>query len=1176
MVNVADVNIKISTEARKAIVSLDKMSKSLKEVSKNIKGLDKIKKPLENASTAAKKFTTSFNVAKLYVALRTIKELGRVIGSFVKESNFYVENLNLFNVAMGDAAEGAKAFIDTLAGGLGIDPGEALRYQGFFQQLSTGLGIANDSATIMSRNLTQLGYDISSFFNIDIQDAMLKLQSGLAGELEPLRRIGFSLSIATLETLAFSLGIKESVRDMTDAKKAQLRYIAIINQSSNAQGDMARTLMTPANMMRILGEQVRLASRAIGNIFIPALQKILPIAIAVTKVVAELATTLALFFGFELPKIDYSTVGGGLAATSGSLDDIGDSADDAKKKIKTLTAGFDELNVISEGTDTGAGAGVGLGLGADGLGIDLGAYQYDALLGLMANDIDEYVGRIKNKLNELREKFEEFKPILVGIGGLIGTAFAVIGITNLIKIITRLKGSSKILKTFARALDWSRASFLLAKDPLLALSVGFTSLWISLKTFLKGLSPFVKMAIAIGGLITVFLNVSSAIEDFMTGTSTMGTLLLNTIPIIGLVGTAMFAIFGVGGIAITAIVATIGFLYGLNEAQEELQRDFIEETFFDGVGESLDAFNGYLTDSYDEMGKLNDKIAAYDTAMENNQTIMDNSTVVLENYKSILSSTGSLTEDELTSMKNNFNDLATAVEENFNYRIDLVFTAFQKVSEDTASKLGIDIGEITGILEGFRRNFSTITDGLQTDVDKYFSLLASGDVLTPEQEQDFYDKIGLLSQLSGKVSENQVAFQQQLNDIGQIDFGDVDSATDKIIEIGDAGKALLDEIDSTFTTTSAAISSLQEDLDILFDAGQITESQYTAYSSAVGQAFTLATAEKNSAIESVNKDMSAIFGAIGLALDNQTEQLSKDYRDSLINNLSENNKNLVQAIADDLGVTFNEAFNIVSKDLALNSKVIKETITDPIGDILSETASDLGVIANKELGRNLMEGLSNGITDNTWLAADSITNSMQEVEDAAREQARTHSPSLAYKDIGKDLMDGLKEGIEEHSGVAITAMSNLFSTLLGDLNSFQADFNRDLSSFVTDVNRTISKLKTKLKNATSDLTGVDVRMSVNGFADGGLPNQGEMFIAREAGPEMVGSIGGNTAVANNDQIVTAISKGVYEAMIASQGSGEEKILVHSVLELDGNVVYENQKEIKRNRGVDLGMGVYKR
>ena len=154
------------------------------------------------------------------LSLRTVSNL---ISSAITESNKYQEDLNLFTASMGKYAEQAKKYAETVSEVMGIDPAEWMRNQGIFNTLLEGFGSVSDRAYTMSKNLTQLGYDISSFFNISVEDAMLKLQSGISGELEPLRRLGYDLSQARLQQTAYTLGINESVSAMTQAEKAELR-----------------------------------------------------------------------------------------------------------------------------------------------------------------------------------------------------------------------------------------------------------------------------------------------------------------------------------------------------------------------------------------------------------------------------------------------------------------------------------------------------------------------------------------------------------------------------------------------------------------------------------------------------------------------------------------------------------------------------------------------------------------------------------------------------------------------------------------------------------------------------------------------------------------------------------------------------------------------------------------
>ena len=128
--------------------------------------------------------------AKVGMAYVALGRIARVVGSWIAKSNDYQESLNLFTVSMGKYANEAKAYAEKVSELMGIDPAEWLKQQGTFMNLATGFGVAAEKAALMSKNLTQLGYDMASFFNMSIEDSMQKLQSAVAGELEPVRRVG--------------------------------------------------------------------------------------------------------------------------------------------------------------------------------------------------------------------------------------------------------------------------------------------------------------------------------------------------------------------------------------------------------------------------------------------------------------------------------------------------------------------------------------------------------------------------------------------------------------------------------------------------------------------------------------------------------------------------------------------------------------------------------------------------------------------------------------------------------------------------------------------------------------------------------------------------------------------------------------------------------------------------
>ena len=370
--------------------------------------IQKLLKETNKLPDANKKGAGSFTdlYHKVKVAINAVKAVGNTIASFITESNDYVENLNLFNVSMGQYADEAKKYAETVQEVMGIDSSEWMRNQGIFMTLATGFGVASDRAYTMSQNLTQLGYDLSSFFNIGYEEAMQKLQSGLAGELEPLRRLGYDLSQAKLEATALELGLNKSVSAMTQAEKAQLRYYAIMTQVTQVQGDMARTLNAPANQLRVLKAQANIAAREIGNIFIPALNAVLPYAIAFTKVIGMMANKLATLVGFELFTADTSGIEAVSTVTEETASSL-ENATESAKKLKNYMMGFDELNVI----DPNVGAD---DISSGTLNFDLP--EYDFLEGLAESRVDAIVEKIVNMTPALSGVL----TLIAGIGTTIG------------------------------------------------------------------------------------------------------------------------------------------------------------------------------------------------------------------------------------------------------------------------------------------------------------------------------------------------------------------------------------------------------------------------------------------------------------------------------------------------------------------------------------------------------------------------------------------------------------------------------------------------------------------------------------------------------------------------------------------------------------------------------------
>lgn len=239
--------------------------------------------------------------------------------------------------------------------GLGISPATATQYSAMFAQVANSIGMTEEASIALSEAFVRLGADWASLRNVDFEVAYEKLASGLAGQSRALRAFGVDITMATLQEIAFANGIEKSVSEMTQSEKAYLRLIAIIEQSEVAFGDLANTLASPANQMRMLSQGVQNLGTLVGNLFLPILSKTLPVlngfVIAMQRIVIAISETMG------IDTSGFNTSLGGMDEGFGDLSDSVDEATESAEKFNRATRGWDELNVL--GKDTSKGYGVG-------------------------------------------------------------------------------------------------------------------------------------------------------------------------------------------------------------------------------------------------------------------------------------------------------------------------------------------------------------------------------------------------------------------------------------------------------------------------------------------------------------------------------------------------------------------------------------------------------------------------------------------------------------------------------------------------------------------------------------------------------------------------------------------------------------------------------------------------
>ena len=293
--------------------------------------------------------------------------IGVSLAEAIKKSIDFSENLNLFQVALSNSAKAGQEFVDAMQEFYGMDPSNILASVGYFYQMSDAIGTSTKAAEIMSMGLTKAANDISSLFNVDIETVQNNLASGMQGMSRAVRKYGMDIRAVTLKQTALSLGIQENTAQMNEATLQGLRYVTMMRQAKNAMNDFGNTIESPANQIRIFKEQISQLARAIGNFFIPVLQKVLPLLNGIVMAIRVILTFIGTLIGLDFGSFNSSITAGAGAAEdeADALEGVGDAAASAKKDIDNLLAPFDELNILQEKASKSSGGGAGGGIGTE-------------------------------------------------------------------------------------------------------------------------------------------------------------------------------------------------------------------------------------------------------------------------------------------------------------------------------------------------------------------------------------------------------------------------------------------------------------------------------------------------------------------------------------------------------------------------------------------------------------------------------------------------------------------------------------------------------------------------------------------------------------------------------------------------------------------------------------------
>lgn len=387
--------------------------------------------------------------AKKLVSLKAIAEY---LGNAVAKFNDFYEATDLFHNAMGNLSGEADTLISKMQGLLGVDPTKAMTYMATIQSLGTSFGLTSDKAYILSKNLTQLAYDEGSYWNKGVAETFTAMSSAISGEIEPIRRLGIDLTQARLQQELLALGFNKQVSSLSQADKAVLRYIAIMKQTANVQGNLAQTIQSPANQIKILKAQLDMLAKSVGSLLYPAMKSILPPLIAAVQLIREFVEWVAKLMGVKVVFTDFTKSADGVGGIGDAMDNTADSTKKAAKALKDYTMGFDELNIIdptqgSSGSGSGASAGNILG------DVDLSGYDM----------FKQYNEEFAKQIDAIKQKIKDMLPIIGAVTAALALWKIVDFLTDIATAISKMTDLQKLALSIATVVVEASLVFSFAK-----------------------------------------------------------------------------------------------------------------------------------------------------------------------------------------------------------------------------------------------------------------------------------------------------------------------------------------------------------------------------------------------------------------------------------------------------------------------------------------------------------------------------------------------------------------------------------------------------------------------------------------------------------------------------------------------------------------------------------------
>ena len=369
-----------------------KFNSEIAKVQSQISGLDK------NVKNTSTNMTKSFG--SLAAKVISVGAIIKATASSITRAMNYIEDENLFQVSMRKWADSTRDWSKQVQDSVGVSAAWLRKYSGVMTNMTASMGLAQDQAVQLGRGVALLSNDIASFYNISAESAFEKIQSAMAGMPRPLQELGIMVRDSEVKQTAYANGIARTGEELNTQQKALATYLAILQRTSNAQGDLARTINSPANQMRMLKTSIIDLGVAIGTMFQPLLSVVLPVLNAIVIAATRAFQALASLFGIEF---DASAYADDFTDISTGVESVGDAADSSGGKVKKLAkqlAAFDEMNTLNKNEDSSGGGSGGGGGGS----VSLPKIDWDKLY---SGGFDKVTNKALEMADKIYKTFEK-------------------------------------------------------------------------------------------------------------------------------------------------------------------------------------------------------------------------------------------------------------------------------------------------------------------------------------------------------------------------------------------------------------------------------------------------------------------------------------------------------------------------------------------------------------------------------------------------------------------------------------------------------------------------------------------------------------------------------------------------------------------------------------------------